>query len=85
MANWRVEVITSVERRRCWSAAEKERLVAASLEPGAVASALARETLGSIRASSMDGAASCVRGEERRRILRRSGLRQKRDHRRRPG
>ena len=37
------EVITSVERRRRWSAAEKERLVAASLEPGAVVSALARE------------------------------------------
>lgn len=30
----RVEVITSVERRRRWSLAEKERLVAASLEPG---------------------------------------------------
>jgi transposase len=38
-----VEVITSVERRRRWTAAEKERLVAASLEPGAVISALARE------------------------------------------
>jgi transposase len=43
MTNSRVEVITSVERRRRWSAAEKERLVAASLEPGAVVSALARE------------------------------------------
>jgi transposase len=32
-----------MERRRRWSAAEKERLVAASLEPGAVVSALARE------------------------------------------
>jgi transposase len=30
-----IEVITSVERRRRWSAAEKERLVAASLEPSA--------------------------------------------------
>ncbi|HEY8450472.1 MAG TPA: transposase [Bacillota bacterium] len=37
-----VEVITSVQRRRRWSAAEKERLVAASLEPGAVASEVAR-------------------------------------------
>jgi len=39
----RVEVITSVERRRRWSAAEKQRLVAASLEPGASVSAIARE------------------------------------------
>jgi transposase len=38
-----IEVITSVERRRRWSAAEKERLVAASLEPGACVSAVARE------------------------------------------
>jgi transposase len=38
-----VEVITSVQRRRRWAAAEKERLVAASLEPGAVISAIARE------------------------------------------
>ena len=30
----RVEVITSVERRRRWSREEKERLVVASLEPG---------------------------------------------------
>jgi transposase len=42
MTNSPVEVITSVERRRRWSVAEKERLVAASLEPGAVVSALAR-------------------------------------------
>ena len=38
-----IEVITSVERRRRWSGAEKERLVAASLEPGASVSAVARE------------------------------------------
>jgi transposase len=38
----KTEVITSVERRRRWSAAEKERLVAATLEPGASVSALAR-------------------------------------------
>ena len=31
-----VEVITSVQRRRRWSRAEKERIVAAALEPGAV-------------------------------------------------
>ncbi|WP_445819619.1 transposase [Bradyrhizobium sp. ISRA442] len=38
----RAEVITSVERRRRWSQDEKERLVAASLEPGATASEVAR-------------------------------------------
>jgi transposase len=43
MTNGRVEVITSVERRRRWSVAEKERLVAASLAPGASVSAVARE------------------------------------------
>ena len=43
MTSTAVEVITSVQRRRRWTAAEKERLVAASLEPGAVASAVARE------------------------------------------
>lgn len=42
MAIPRVEVITSVERRRRWSRAEKERLVAASLEPGVTASEVAR-------------------------------------------
>jgi transposase len=36
-----IEVITSVERRRRWRAAEKERLVGASLESGV--SAVARE------------------------------------------
>ena len=43
MASSRVEVITSVQRRRRWTSAEKEQLVAASLEPGAVASQIARE------------------------------------------
>jgi transposase len=37
-----VEVITSVQRRRRWSRAEKERIVAATMEPGAVASEIAR-------------------------------------------
>src|SRR5947209_13225149 len=37
-----VEVITSVQRRRRWSRAEKERIVLAALEPGAVASEVAR-------------------------------------------
>jgi transposase len=43
MTNGRVEVITSVERRRRWSEAEKEQLVAATLESGASVSAIARE------------------------------------------
>ena len=37
-----IEVITSVERRRRWSREEKERLVAACFEPGAVISEVAR-------------------------------------------
>ena len=37
-----IEVVTSVQRRRRWPRAEKERLVAASMEPGAVASEVAR-------------------------------------------
>ena len=37
-----VEVITSVQRRWRWPRAEKERIVAAALEPGAVASEVAR-------------------------------------------
>jgi transposase len=43
MTNGRVEVITSVERRRRWSAVEKQQLVTASLEPGASVSGIARE------------------------------------------
>ncbi|HZV07646.1 MAG TPA: transposase [Gemmataceae bacterium] len=38
----RLEVITSVERRRRWSRDEKERLVAASFEPNVTASEVAR-------------------------------------------
>ena len=38
----RVEVITSVERRRRWSRDEKESLVAASFEPGVSVSEIAR-------------------------------------------
>ena len=37
-----VEVITSVERRRRWPREEKERLVAATFEPGARVSEIAR-------------------------------------------
>ena len=36
-------MVTSVRQRRRWSRAEKERIVAAAMEPGAVASAVARE------------------------------------------
>jgi len=42
MTSTPVEVITSVQRRRRWSRAEKERIVAAALEPGAVAAEVAR-------------------------------------------
>ncbi len=38
----RVEVITSVQRRRRWSTRDKQRIVAAAIEPGAVASEIAR-------------------------------------------
>ena len=38
----RMEVITSVERRRRWSREVKERLVAASFEPGVSVSEVAR-------------------------------------------
>jgi transposase len=43
MTKTAVEVMTSVQRRRRWTAAEKERLVAASLEPGIGVSVVARE------------------------------------------
>ena len=49
----RIEIITSVQRRRRWSSAEKERLVAATLEPGASVSAIAREA--GIHASQLYG------------------------------
>ena len=42
MTKTQVEVITSVQRRRRWPIAEKERIVAAAIEPGAVASEIAR-------------------------------------------
>ena len=42
MTKDRIEVITSVERRRRWSAGEKARLVAAMDEPGAVVTEIAR-------------------------------------------
>ena len=43
MTNERVEIITSVQRRRRWNSAEKRQLVAESLEPGASVSVVARE------------------------------------------
>src|SRR6266446_5468352 len=42
MTKTQVEVITSVQRRWRWSRAEKEQIVAAAMEPGAVASEVAR-------------------------------------------
>jgi transposase len=43
MTKAEVEVITSERRRRHWSRAEKERVVAAALEPGATILGVARE------------------------------------------
>jgi transposase len=43
VAKNRIEVITSVERRRRWSVAEKSRLIAALGEAGASASEIARD------------------------------------------
>jgi transposase len=43
MTKEQVEVITPVQRRRRWSVEEKQRIVAAALEPRAVASEVARE------------------------------------------
>jgi len=42
MTKAQVEVITSVQRRRHWPRTEKERIVAEAMEPGAVASEVAR-------------------------------------------
>ena len=53
MSDGQIEVITSVERRRRWSVAEKERLVAALFEAGASVSALARSV--GIRPSQLYG------------------------------
>jgi transposase len=43
MTETQAEIVTSVRQRRRWSRAEKERIVAAAMEPGAVASTVARE------------------------------------------
>jgi len=42
MTKTQVEVVTSVQRRRHWPRAEKERIVAAAMEPSAIASEVAR-------------------------------------------
>src|SRR6266550_1137466 len=41
--NTKPDMMPSVRQRRRWSRAEKERIVAAAMKPGAVASAVARE------------------------------------------
>jgi transposase len=61
-----VEVITSVERRRPWTAAEKQRLVAATLEPGSSVSAIAREA--GIHPGRLYGWRRQLRGRARMRI-----------------
>src|ERR1700730_2443050 len=43
MTNTQANMVPSVRQRRRWSRAEKERIVAAAMEPGAVTSAVARE------------------------------------------
>ena len=60
----RVEVIASVQRRRRWSRAEKERLVAATLEPGVTVSEVSRQ-LACIRANCFAGARSFAGGRSR--------------------
>ena len=37
------KMVTSVRQRRRWSRAEKERIVATAMQPGAIAAAVARE------------------------------------------
>ena len=43
MTKTQADMVTSVRQRRRWSRAEKERILAAAMAPGAVASAVARE------------------------------------------
>jgi transposase len=58
----RVEVITSVQRRRRWSASEKQQLVAASLDPDTSVSAVAREA--GIHASQLYSWRRQLRGQQ---------------------
>ncbi|MER9870864.1 transposase [Mesorhizobium sp. M0136] len=55
MTKHQIEVITSVERRRRWSREEEERLVAATFEPGASVSEIARSA--SLHVSQLSGGA----------------------------
>ena len=58
-----VEVITSVQRRRRWSRSEKERIVAAAMEPGAVPPRLPVQ-LGFTAVNCSVGASSFVSGRK---------------------
>jgi len=68
MTKTQAEVITSVQRRRRWSRAEKERIVAAAMEAGAVASEVARAA-GITPANCSAGASSSVNGQKFQREL----------------
>ena len=72
-----IEVITSVQRRRRWSRAEKERIVAAALELGASDSRV-RARRGSTRANCSGGANSSASERRCRRRSIRSRSRLKR-------
>jgi hypothetical protein len=64
----RVEVLASVQRRRHWPRAEKERIVAAAMEPVAVASEFARAAgMKDTRCSSSARAAIAASARRRRR------------------
>src|SRR5215469_11226055 len=43
MTKTQAEIMTLIRQRRSWSRAQKERILAAAMAPGAVASAVARE------------------------------------------
>ena len=60
MKNERNDVISSVGKRRRFSLAEKQRLVAATLKPGASVAAVAREA--GIRATQLYGWRLRLRG-----------------------
>jgi len=60
MSKTAIEVITSVQRRRRWSAEEKERLVAASLEPGTGVSAVADRAMQHAALRTQRGPARCA-------------------------
>src|SRR5215210_7063673 len=66
----RIEIITSVQRRRRWTAAEKVRLVEATLAPGMTVSLVARQNgiapnqLFTWRRLAAQGALTATRAEE---------------------